>query len=147
MGLDISSLNLGVLNGGTDQTRRAVAKGTEPSRLQKKAAEDKDDRKAEAAWRTAIWKRDGGCCRWCQREVRRCLDLVPTRGECHHVSGRVVRAIRWDRRNGILLCATCHERLTGKVAEKHVIESRSTFVVDDVAYINADKRVRFVRVA
>ena len=28
MGLDLSSLNLPVLNGGEDQTRRATAKGT-----------------------------------------------------------------------------------------------------------------------
>lgn len=119
----------------------------EPTRLQKKAAEDKDDRKAEAKWRAEVWKRDGGCCRWCHREVRRCLELVPTRGEVHHVSGRVVRAIRWDRRNGLLVCATCHERLTGKVAEKHVIESRHTYAIDGIAYIDADKPVRFKRVA
>ena len=130
-----------------DAQRRAKPKGAEPSRLQVKEAKAKDERKEETAWKQAIWKRDGSECRWCHRAVRRCLDLVPDRGECHHVSGRVVRAIRWDCRNGLLVCATCHERLTGKVAEKHVIESRHTFTVDEIAYINADKPVRFVRIA
>lgn len=34
-----------------------------PTRLQKKASEDRDERKQEAAWRKAVWARDGGCCR------------------------------------------------------------------------------------
>lgn len=130
------------------QARRAgkpIPKGE--SRLQQAAKDDKDERKAEAAWKKEIWKRDGGQCRWCRRRVEQRIDLVPTRGECHHVSGRVVRDIRWDRRNGLLLCATCHERVTGKVAEKHVIESKHTFTVEGVAYINADKRVKFTRIA
>ncbi len=126
--------------------RNAKPKGAEPSRLQVKVANAKDERKEEAAWKAAIWKRDGSECRWCRRGVRKCLDLVPDRGECHHVSGRVVREIRWDRRNGLLLCASCHERITGKVAEKSVIQSKHTFTVDEIAYINADKAVRFVRI-
>lgn len=138
--LDQPSLN------DVQQTKRAQPKGAEPSRLQKKVADAKDERKEEAAWKKAVWKRDGGKCRWCQREVRRCLDLAPDRGEVHHVSGRVVREIRWDRRNGLLLCASDHERITGKVAEKHVITSRHTFTVDEIAYLNADKPVKFVRI-
>ncbi len=127
--------------------RYAKSKGAEPSRLQAKESRAKDERKEEAAWKKAVWKRDGGHCRWCRREVRRCLELVPDRGEVHHVSGRVVHAIRWDRRNGVLLCAACHERITGRVAEKSVIESKHTFTVDEIAYINADKPVRFKRIA
>ncbi len=126
--------------------RRATPKGSEPSRLQKKTAEAKDERKEEAAWKKAVWTRDGGQCRWCGRVCRKCLDLVPDRGEVHHVSGRVVRAIRWDRRNGLLLCAADHERITGRVAEKFLIHSKHTFVVDDIAYINADRKVYFKRV-
>ena len=117
------------------------------SRLQQKVNDAKDERKEEAAWKRAVWKRDGASCRWCARAVERRIDLAPNRGECHHVSGRVVRAIRFDRRNGLLLCASCHERLTGKVAEKHVIESKHTFAVEGIRYVNADKPVRFRRVA
>lgn len=119
----------------------------EPTRLQKKAEKATDDTKAEKAAKREVWKLDGGCCRWCRRKVERVLDLIPQRAEFHHVSGRIVRAIRWDIRNLILLCATCHERLTGKVAEKHVLVSKHTFTVDGVQYINARKPVRFQRVA
>jgi hypothetical protein len=129
------------------QIRCARPKGAEPSRLQQKVAEAKDDKKAEAAWKKAVWSRDGRRCRWCRRFVLKTLALVPLRGECHHVNGRVVKAIRWDRRNGALFCGACHERLTGKVAEKHLIESKHTFTVDHIAYINADKPCRFVRIA
>lgn len=118
----------------------------EPTRLQKKAAEDKDDRKAEAKWRAEVWKRDGGCCRWCHREVRKCLELVPTRGECHHVVPRVNRQTRWDPRAALLLCAACHERLTGKVNEKCVIVATHVFKVNGIEYPDASKRVRFKRV-
>jgi hypothetical protein len=129
------------------QRRRATPKGAAPSRLQVKEAKRTDERKEETAWKRAIWKRDHGLCRWCHRVCRRCLDLAPDRGECHHVSGRVVREIRWDVRNGLLLCAACHERITGRVAEKSLIHSKHTFTVDSVAYLNANKPVRFQRVA
>lgn len=141
----LDGLNLPTL---ADTTKGGWRKDTpEPTRLEKKTADIRDERKEEAAWRKAIWRRDGGCCRWCHREVRKCLDLVPTRGECHHISGRVVKEIRWDVRNGLLLCATCHERLTGKVAEKHVLQSKHTFTVDGVQYVNGDKPMKFTRVA
>lgn len=115
--------------------------------MQVKAEAVKDEAKEERAWKKAVWKRDGGKCRWCKRDVKKCLELAPERGECHHVSGRVVKEIRWDRRNGVLVCASCHERLTGKVAEKHKIESMHTFAADGIRYVNADKPIRFVRVA
>ena len=145
MGLDISSLGL-VSMADVNAEKRAKPKGAEPSRLQVKEAKRKDESKDEARWRTEVWKRDGGKCRWCGREVVKALELRADRGEVHHVSGRVVKAIRWDRRNGLLLCAADHERLTGKVAEKFLIHSKHTFTVDEIAYVNADKPVKFQRV-
>lgn len=139
-GLDLPALT------DRQKERYATPKGAAPSRLQVKVAKAKDESKEEARWKRDIWKRDHGKCRWCGRRVRQCLELVPERGECHHVSGRVVLAIRWDRRNGLLLCASDHERLTGKVAEKFLIHSKHTFVVEGIAYINADKAVRYQRV-
>lgn len=44
------------------------------------------------------------------------------------------------------LMPSAHERLTGKVAEKHLIHSRHMFIVDEIAYINADKPVKFQRI-
>lgn len=130
-----------------DQGRCAKPKGAEPSRLQVKAAKQTDEAKEERAFIRDVWKRDGGKCRWCGRKVEKRLDLVPERGEVHHVSGRVVKAIRWLRKNGLLLCASCHERITGKVAEKFLIHSKHTFTVDGVRYIDADKPVHYQRVA
>jgi predicted chitinase len=130
-----------------NRTRRALPKGATPSRLQVKTEKARDERKDEERWKRDVWKRDGGNCRWCGRAVRRCLELAPDRGEVHHVSGRVVAAIRWERRNGLLLCAADHERITGKVAERFLIHSKHTFTVDGIAYINADKPVRYQRVA
>lgn len=124
-----------------------LAKGSTPSRLQAKQAKALESDKAEKKAKAEVWKLDGGCCRWCRRKVERVMDLVPQRGEVHHVSGRVVKAIRWDVRNLILLCAACHERLTGKVGgEKFLIHSKHTFTVDGVNYINARKTVQYQRV-
>lgn len=127
--------------------RYAKPKGAEPSRRQVKDQQAKDDSADEKRWRAAVKKRDGDECRWCHRRVVDCLERVGERREIHHVSGRVVKAIRWDRRNGLQLCGTCHDRVTGKVAEKFLIHSRHTFVVDGIGYIDADKPVRFQRVA
>jgi hypothetical protein len=46
----------------------------------------------------------------------------------------------------LLLCAACHERVTGKVAERFLIHSRYTFTVDGIAYINADRSLHFKRI-
>lgn len=105
-----------------------------------------DDKREEKRWKKELRKRDGDECRWCGRKVVDCLDRLAERREHHHVSGKVVLAIRWDRRNGLTLCGSCHDRVTGKVAERFLIHSRHTFTVDDIAYINADKPLRFKRV-
>ena len=124
---------------------RACQKG--PSRLQVKTAQRKDEAKLEQVWKAAVWKRDCDKCRWCQRKVVRSLELKPERGECHHILSRAVQAVRWDRRNGILLCSTHHELLTGKVSEKYVVVSTSSFILDGISYFNGDQPMTFKRVA
>jgi hypothetical protein len=116
------------------------------SRLQVKAQAIKDESKEERGWKREIWTRDGGKCRWCKRKVVKTLELLPNRGECHHLEPRENRVTRWDRRNGLLTCCSCHERLTGKVNERHVLIPTKFFVVDGVSYGNADYAVRFKRV-
>ena len=124
-----------------------LQKGATPSRREVKAEKRTDEARLEKVWHKAIKKRDGDTCRWCERKVMDCLERVPERREHHHVSGRVVVAIRWDVRNGLQLCGSCHDRVTGKVSEKFLIHSKHTFTVDGVAYINANKAVRYQRVA
>lgn len=116
------------------------------SRLQRTVKEDRDEGKEEKRWKKDVWTRDHGRCRWCRRKVEKIIDRKPERAETHHVSGRVVLAIKWDRRNGLLLCLSCHERVTGKVNERFVIVPKKTFTVEGIAYANADKPVTFKRV-
>lgn len=126
--------------------RCAKQKGEEKSRLQVKTEARKDDGKLEKAWRAAIWKRDGGTCRWCKRKVQRTIELVPERGECHHAVPRENRITRFDPRAALLLCASDHQRITGKVAEKFVLIASKTFAVDGVSYPDMSHPVRFKRV-
>jgi hypothetical protein len=117
------------------------------SRLQKTAREDKDESKRERDWHKGVDKRDKGICRWCGRKTVKTIERIPERREHHHVSGRVVAAIRWLVKNGLTLCCTCHERVTGRVNERFVIVPKKTFVVDGIAYADADKPVKFQRIA
>lgn len=126
--------------------RRAKPKGAEPSRREEKAEKRTDEKREEKAWHKAIKKRDGDTCRWCERKVVDCLDRLPERREHHHVSGKVVKEIRWDVRNGAQLCGNCHDRVTGKVGERFLIYSKHTFTVDGIKYINASKPIHFKRV-
>lgn len=125
----------------------ATPKHAIPTRLAEKEAKRKDDTKAEREWRKAVWKRDEGKCRWCKRKVAKTIELVAERGECHHVVGRANEATRWEPRNGMLLCKTCHERITGKVNEKHVVVASKFYTLDGVQYPDASKSVQFKRVA
>ena len=142
----LDHLNLPTL-GEMQRQRTAKPKGAEPSRLQRKVAEARDERKDEDAWRKAIWTRDKGACRWCKRAVVRSLELRPDRGECHHVVPRENRVTRWDPRAALLACAACHERLTGKVGgERFVVVASRVFAVDGVEYPDCRHSVQFKRI-
>lgn len=74
------------------------------------------DRKI-AALKSAVWKRDGSRCRYCRRRVRRTWELVPERGEVHHVKPRSVAPdLKYDPENCVLLCVGCDQR-----AQRHEI--------------------------
>jgi len=110
------------------------------SRLSVKSAARKDDRTQLSVWRNAIFKRDKGLCRCCGVKVIRCLELCDKRAECHHLEGRANKAVRYDVRNGVLLCAWCHESVErGKLR----VEARESFVVGQRAYFNADLQLIF----
>ena len=126
--------------------RCATPKYQTPTRLAEKVVKAKDDAKAEAKWKRDVWARDGGRCRWCKRLVKKSLVLMPDRGEVHHVEPREHRPTRFDRRNGLLVCAACHERISGKVNEKFVIVSSKHFTLGGIEYLDADQPVRFRRV-
>lgn len=120
--------------------RGPITKG--PSKLELKTADDRDDARDEKLWRKACIARDGKVCRRCQRVVVQQLELAANRLEVHHIAGRADRAVRWDVRNGLVVCGTCHDLLTRHLlfilqAAKHL------FTVGQTTYINASKKVTF----
>ncbi len=130
-----------------NQQRRAVPKHEIPTRLQEKTDERRDEKKAEERWRKELWARDKGHCRWCKRKVVKTLELLPERGERHHVVPRENRVTRWDARAALLVCLACHQRLTGKVGgERFVVVASKTFTVDGVQYPDCRKPVIYKRI-
>jgi|ERR1043165_3501616 hypothetical protein len=117
------------------------------SRLQQRQATKKLEELAERNLKRAVWERDKGHCRMCDRRVSRELTRVPYRGEVHHLHGRI-GDLRYEPRAAILLCLADHERVTGRVAERwNVIGSKFWSLPGWTKLIDANARVRFERVA
>lgn len=113
-----------------------------PSRLETKVADDRDEKRDEKAWRKGCIKRDGKICQRCKRVVVQQLELAPERLEVHHIAGRADRASRWDVRNGIVLCSTCHDLITRHVV--HILQRAALlFTLGNKTYINGSKKVTF----
>lgn len=132
---------LPLLNG---QPRRACQKG--PTRLERKIEERKLTTISEKEFKSQIWKRDRSHCRCCGRKVIKSIELIPERGEVHHIHGRG-KELRFEARAALLLCLSCHEKVTGKVNEKVRILSTKTFRMGDRDYIDAREPVVFEKVA
>lgn len=108
--------------------------------------DDRDDKAAERRWKREIWKRDKHVCRCCEKYVEKSLDLLPTRGECHHLAGRADQSVRWDQRNGVLVCNRCHEAIEHN--EIVVLQvARFAFKVGLKTYLNGNKKLTFKRAA
>ena len=106
------------------------------------AVKREQERKA-TLFRLHVWKRDLGVCRNCERTVIRSLELIAKRGEAHHIIPRSVEAVRYDVRNGILLCFICHEKATRY--ELRIIGTKFfRYPGCIVPAINANYKVRFV---
>ncbi len=110
------------------------------TRLETKSARDKADARKLQQWRMAVWIRDGGKDRYTGRKVKRTIALVPDRGETHHIEPRENEATRYDVRNGILLSAETHAKIT---AHKLQILGTHWFVVKGHRHINASGAVIF----
>lgn len=97
----------------------------------------------EKAFKAAVWKRDKERCRCCGRKVQKVLGRVPERGEVHHCHGRT-GDLRFEPRSALLLCLTCHERVTGKVNQHRlVIHPTKTFLIGQGRFIDARFTVTF----
>lgn len=124
--------------------KRGFGKGA--SRLEDRTAEDKENEKKDEKFRRDIYRLDKGVCRCCGRKVERKIDRVVDQAQVHHVHGRI-GDLRWELRNGILLCASCHERVTGKVNDRLQIIGTKFYRLDKQRLINAREKVRFEKVA
>ena len=140
----LDGLNLPTL--GTFDWRREPKREV-TTRREENGAKRKADDKQLAAWRKAVAKRDGDKCRWCRRKVVETLERVPEQAQTHHATPREHRPTRYDVRNGIRLCGTCHDRITGTVGEKAVIVAGKTFEIDGRAYPDMSGPVNFKVIA
>lgn len=124
---------------------RACPKG--PSRLDEKAKQQTANDTGIRNFRRAVWKRDEGKCRCCGVAVEKSLSLTPKQGQVHHIAKRS----RWpelltDPRNGILLCAKCHQDVEQKRLFIVTKGKGSMFTLKDKSFIDAGgPGVRFVK--
>lgn len=100
------------------QTIDKVATGQ--SRLDVRKEEIKADANQEPKFKAAVWKRDKSLCRCCGRKVEKKLELAPDRGEVNHLHGRLGK-LRYEVRAALLMCAECHEELTGTVGRPKLV--------------------------
>lgn len=120
------------------------------SRLEVKADAKPLTTVTDNQFKTTVWHRDRNRCRCCGRKVIKTLDRVPERGEVHHLHGRT-GDLRFEDKAAVLVCLTCHERLTGRVSEKWTATGTKFFEVRDKSglhnYIDARCPIHFMRAA
>lgn len=122
---------------------RPISKGK--TRLQETVEARPLVRVTEKDFRREVWTRDKHHCRCCGRKVQQILGRVPERGEVHHIHGRT-GDLRFESKAALLLCLTCHERVTGRVNDKLIIVPSRTFEMRGQRYTDARYRVRFKEV-
>lgn len=121
---------------------RATPKHEIPTKLAEKTAADRNEKRDERLWRKGCIKRDGKVCRCCDCVVVPQLELAANRLEVHHVAGRVDQTVRWDVRNGIVLCFECHSKITER--RLWILQAaRFLFRIGQKTYIHAGKKVTF----
>lgn len=125
------------------QPARAIPKGA--SRLQ----ETKEARKVsvvdDRTFKREIWKRDKSRCRCCERQVLKAIARIPERGDVHHLHGRIGDLLH-EAKCALLVCCECHEKLTGRVAEKWIAVGTKFWHLNGERVIDARATVKFRRV-
>jgi hypothetical protein len=120
------------------------------TRLQVKAEAKPLTTITEKAFKTTVWTRDRKRCRCCGRKVQKTMARVPERGEVHHLHGRGGE-LRFEAKAAVLVCLTCHEKLTGRVSEKWTATGTRFFEVRDKSgvhdCIDARFPIHFLRAA
>lgn len=117
-----------------------------PSRLEVKTADDKLTLVNERALKKDVWKRDKGICRWCLRKVVKTIEHIAERGEVHHLHGRLGDLL-FEAKCAVLVCLSCHEKLTGKVNEKWFAVGTKFWKLHGVKVIDARAPLKWERAA
>ncbi len=141
--MDLSSLNLPTVD-DVNAKPRAVPKG--PTRLQKIVEARPLTKVDDKAFKDAVWLRDKKRCRCCERKVLRIMGRTPERGEVHHLHGRT-GDLRFEADSAVLVCLGCHEKLTGRVAEKWIHIASKTYTTRQGTFTDARAPIKFQRAA
>lgn len=124
-----------------DRPRMAIPKGK--TRLQERVDARPLTKVTEKDFKAEVWARDKQHCRCCGRKVQRIMGRVPERGEVHHIHGRT-GDLRFEARSALLLCLSCHEKVTGKVNQgRLVIIASKTFQMRQGTFTDARHPVQF----
>lgn len=117
--------------------RRGRSNPKGQTRLERTVAQRPVTKGAEQTFRKTVIDRDGYVCRCCTRKVIATMARVPERLEVHHIHGRT-GDLRFDPRAALVTCASCHEKLTGKVNQHRlVLLATHTFTTTRGTFTNA----------
>jgi predicted restriction endonuclease len=128
----------------SDEQRKRRPNAKPRSRLEEKVALQRDTSRLDIGFRLAVWRRDQGRCRVCGVKVKRTLELDPVRGEVHHIRRREHMATRFDARNGLLVCLTCHSQFKARTLDV-IGKATDMFTLEGRKYLNADRPLIVVR--
>lgn len=116
------------------------------TRCARKRASDRTQKAKLEQWRRGVWLRDKSACRNCGITVVKDFQSL-RRGDCNHIAGRRDKSVKYDVRNGMLLCRDCHLLVTGTIGVKVTIvqDERFWFYLEGRHYIDATHPVDFIR--
>lgn len=107
--------------------KRRQLNDTSESRYGLKRPKAKPTLYAEKMWRTGVKERDGYNCQRC--------GVHSKQNHAHHIAPRSRRPdLKFDRKNGITLCADCH-----RWVHENPVESTAAGLLSDATYEAAQK--------
>lgn len=122
---------------------KPLAKGK--TRLEEKEAKASNDDKSWRECLRIVDARDKHKCRACKRKTEKTLTLCKEREEHHHlVRRRKVKALMFDARNVVTLCAECHSKVTRNQLAP-IGKAAHMFDLGTQKFLNADYPITWVK--
>lgn len=95
-----------------DQVGRPQPK--DKARVVDRDAQRKADSQREVKFRNHVWRDSKYVCAFCGRRVKRTIELTADAGHVDHIKPRSTSpALKFDPKNGRVLCANCHQKRHG----------------------------------